>query len=299
MPVDQVNGAELYWERRGSGPRLLFCNASDAPLRVARPLLDSLASTFDLLAWDYRGLGGSAPPMGPYAMADLVADAVGLLKIAGWDACRVFGVSFGGMVALEFAVTNPERVERLALACTSAGGDGGSSYPLQELRGLPPGERAAALLRLADTRWDERWLESHPADRVLAELVTAGHDQQDQAAVAAYAAQLEARGGHDVWDRLDAITCPTLVGYGEYDGIAPAPNSVAIASRLGRADLRGYAGGHVFLFQDPAALPEFEAFLRAGLEHRLARHQHSMTRPRRMTRLGWQRTAGSFAGSAG
>ncbi len=72
-----------------------------------------------------------------------------------------------GMVAQEFAVTHPERVERLALACTSAGG-GGCSYPLQSLQELPPEERAAAQLRLADSRWDEHWLEVRPADRALA-----------------------------------------------------------------------------------------------------------------------------------
>ena len=197
-------------------------------------------------------------------MADLAADAVGLLQIAGWDICRVLGVSFGGMVAQEFAATNPERIERLALACTSAGGDGGSSYPLQKLQELPPQERAAAQLKLADSRWDERWLEAHPADRALAEgLTSAGHDQQDLAATAAYKAQLEARAGHDVWDRLDAISCPALVGYGKYDGIAPVQNSTAIASRLSGAELRGYEGGHLFLVQDPAALPEFQAFLQA------------------------------------
>ena len=197
-------------------------------------------------------------------MADLAADAVGLLQIAGWDICRVLGVSFGGMVAQEFAATNPERIERLALACTSAGGDGGSSYPLQKLQELPPQERAAAQLKLADSRWDERWLEAHPADHALAAgLTSAGHDQQDLAATAAYKAQLEARAGHDVWDRLDAISCPALVGYGKYDGIAPVQNSTAIASRLRGAELRGYEGGHLFLVQDPAALPEFQAFLQA------------------------------------
>jgi 3-oxoadipate enol-lactonase len=166
------------------------------------------------------------------------------------------------MVAQEFAVTRPERVERLALACTSAGGGGGSSYPVQKLQGLPPEERAAAGLKLADSRWDERWLEGHPADRALADRLTAAH-QQDPAAAPAYQGQLEARAGHDVWDRLDAITCPALVGYGNYDGIAPAKNSIAIASRIRGAELRGYEGGHLFLFQDPAALPEFEAFLQA------------------------------------
>jgi len=263
MPVDHVNGVELYWEHRGSGPRLLFCNGSGTTLQVVRPLLDLVAGSFDLLAWDYRGLGRSVPLTGPYTMADLAADAAGLLDTVGWDACRVLGVSFGGMVAQEFAVTYPGRVERLALACTSAGGGGGSSYPLQELQELPPQERAAAGLKLADSRWDERWLEAHPADRALAERLTAAQDQQDPVAAHAARAQLEARAGHDVWDRLNAITCPALVGYGNYDGTAPAQNSTAIASRIRGAELRGYEGGHLFLFQDPAALPEYEAFLQA------------------------------------
>jgi 3-oxoadipate enol-lactonase len=264
MPAGHVNGVELYWEQGGSGPRLLFCNGSGTTLQAIRPLLDLVAVKFDLLAWDYRGLGRSVPLASPYTMADLAADAVGLLEIVGWDTCRVLGVSFGGMVAQEFAVTNPERVERLALACTSAGGGGGSSYPLQELLELPPEERAAVQLKVTDSRWDERWLEAHPADRALAERLTAvGRNQDDPSAAAAYKAQLEARAGHDVWDRLGSITCPTLVGYGNFDGIAPVQNSTAIASRIRGSELRGYQGGHGFLIQDPAALPEFVAFLQA------------------------------------
>ena len=186
MPVDHVNRVDLYWEHRGSGPRLLFCNGSGTTLQVVRPVLDLLAGQFDLLAWDYRGLGRSVPLAGSYAIADLAADAAGLLALAGWDTCRVLGVSFGGMVAQEFAVTHPEQVERLALACTSAGGGGGSSYPLQKLQGLPAEERAAVGLKLADGRWDEHWLKAHPADRALAEgLTRAGQGQQDQAAAAA------------------------------------------------------------------------------------------------------------------
>jgi 3-oxoadipate enol-lactonase len=258
MPDSDVNGVELYWEHAGSGPRLLFCNGSGVTLEGVRPLLGFLAATFDLLTWDYRGFGHSAPVTRPYTMADMAADAICLLEIVGWSTCRVMGLSFGGMVALEFAVTNPARVERLALACTSAGGEGGSSYPLEKLLQLPPDEQAAARRKVVDSRWDDRWLDDHPPDRALAERLASS---QANAPQAAQEAQLQARAGHDVWDRLSAIACPTLVTYGNYDGIAPAQNSTAIASRIEAAEPRGYEGGHAFLFQDAAAMPSLVEFL--------------------------------------
>src|SRR5262249_7116967 len=185
-------------EQRGGGPRLLFCNGSGLTLQDIRPLLDPLTASFDLLAWDYRGFGRSAPVTHPYTMADVAADAAGLLEITRWESCRVVGASFGGMVAQEFGVTYPRRVERLALACTSAGGEGGSSYPLQKLLELPPGQQVAAELKVVDSRWDQRWLEAHPGDRAIAErLRAAAHDQQDPAAEAPIAAQRHARDGHD------------------------------------------------------------------------------------------------------
>ena len=73
--------------------------------------------------------------------------------------------------------------------------------------------------------------------------------------------QLQARSHHDVWDRLDRITCPTLVAGGRYDGIAPPANAEGIADRIPGADLRLYEGGHAFFAQDPAALPEVLDFL--------------------------------------
>jgi 3-oxoadipate enol-lactonase len=74
-------------------------------------------------------------------------------------------------------------------------------------------------------------------------------------------AQLAARSTHDVWDRLGAITAPTLVAAGRFDGVAPVENAEAIASRISGAELRIYEGGHVFFFQDPTALPEIIEFL--------------------------------------
>jgi 3-oxoadipate enol-lactonase len=195
MPISDVNGVELYWERAGSGARLLFCNGSGVTLDRARPLIDLLAAEFDLLAWDYRGLGRSAPLTSSYGMADVAADAIGLLDLAGWDTGRVLGLSFGGMVAQEVTVTNPGRVEGLALACTSPGGAGGSSHPLQTLQELPIEERVATGLKLADDRWDDHWFAAHPEDRGLAERLIAPPDEHDEAG---RRAQLEARASHEV-----------------------------------------------------------------------------------------------------
>jgi 3-oxoadipate enol-lactonase len=258
-----VNGLGLGWERRGAGAALLLCIGSGSTLEQMSLLFGALAAEFDVVGWDYRGFGVSDPSPGPYTMADLASDVAGLLDAAGWESCRVFGISFGGMVAQEFAVTYPERVERLALACTSAGGAGGSSYPLHELASVPDEERRPLELKLLDSRWSEGWLASHALDRAVAESLLARENERTPATQAAYLAQLDARRGHDAYDRLGAIDCPTMVAYGRYDALAPPANSAAIASRIPGAAVRGYEGGHAFLAQDPAALADVIQFLRS------------------------------------
>ncbi|HEX8804889.1 MAG TPA: alpha/beta fold hydrolase [Acidimicrobiales bacterium] len=257
MPTATVNGLAIHHERSGSGPPLLFLNGSGATLATSAPLLAPFAERFDVLAHDQRGLGRTGVPPGPYTMADYAADAAALLDHVGWDRCRVVGVSFGGMVAQELAVTHPGRVERLALLCTSAGGAGGASYPLHELADLPAEERAARGPTLLDTRFTPGWLATHPADRALAELmaarVTAPRTDEQRRGEAE---QLQARRHHDVTDRLGAIACPTLVACGRYDGIAPPANGEAIAGRIPGAELRVYEGGHAFFVQDRRAFPE-------------------------------------------
>lgn len=262
MPSAHVNGIDVYYERSGAGPRLLFLNGSGATLATTGMLVAPFAEAFDTVAYDQRGLGRTEAPPEPSSMADYAADGVALCDALGWDTFRVVGISFGGMVAQELAVTWPDRVERLALLCTSPGGAGGSSYPLHELASLPVDVRTAKGVELLDTRFTPEWLAEHPSDRALADFLAA-RELADKAPEQARGelAQLEARRHHDVWDRLGAVTAPTIVACGRYDGIAPPANGASIASRIPGAELHEYDGGHAFFVQDPGALPEIKAFL--------------------------------------
>ena len=261
MPNAELNGIDVYFERRGEGPPVLFLNGSGATLAGSGVLLDVFAARCDVLAHDQRGLGRTEIPPGPYTIADYAADAVALLDHVGWDTGRVVGMSFGGMVAQELAVTAPDRIERLALLCTSPGGSM-PSYPLHELATLPDAERSPKYLPLLDTRFTPAWLEAHESDRNLVAIMadrTTGEKAPE--VVRGERAQLDARRRHDVLDRLGAITCPTLVAAGRFDGIAPLTNSEAIADRIPDAELRVYEGGHAFVAQDRRAFPEILDFL--------------------------------------
>jgi 3-oxoadipate enol-lactonase len=265
VPIAAVNGIDLYYEREGTGRRLLFLNGSGATLESSSLLIRPFRGRFDVVAHDQRGLGRTSRPPAPYTMADYAADAAGLLDVVGWDSCGVIGVSFGGMVAQELAVTWPDRVERLVLACTSPGGPDTASYPLHELANLAPAERSAIAPRLLDDRFTPEWLAAHPSDQALVDMMAAraaGEKSDDERR--GELAQLEARAGLDVRDRLGVVHCPTLVAGGRYDGIAPPVNSAAIAAAIPGAELRMYEGGHTFFAQDGAALPELLDFIDAG-----------------------------------
>ena len=258
MPFADLLGIRLYYERGGdpAGPPLLFINGTGGDLRAEPSVMTwPIADGFDLLAYDQRGLGQSEVPEGPYSMSDYARDALSLVDHIGWDRFRVIGISFGGMVAQELALLAGDRVERLALCCTSSGGGGGASFPLHELEALDDDERVARQLELSDERFTREWQSRHPDIVELFRARRAAGDGPRR--------QLEARAGHNTFDRLSAINAPTLVCAGHRDGIAPLSNSEAIVGQIRSAELRVFDGGHLFFVQDATAWPTIVEFLRS------------------------------------
>jgi len=267
VPIFSRDDCDFAYEVLGAGPRVLFLNGSGATIDLVLPLVKMLAQEMTVAIHDQRGLGRSSIPNGPYTMVDYADDARAFVDHLGWDTCGVLGISFGGMVAQELAVTWPERVSRLLLACTSSGGPGGSSYPLHELFDLEEDERTRRMIPISDTRFTDEWLANRPQDRAYFNRSAVGKDSERSNSPGHCNGprqgawwQLMARKEHDVWDRLHRIDCPTLVMSGRYDGIAPPENGAAIAHQVPRSEQRLYDGGHHFFIQDPQALPDMKKF---------------------------------------
>lgn len=263
MPFAAIDGLDFWFERAGQGEPLLFISGTGGDLRNRPNQLDGpFPKAFDMLAYDQRGLGRSAKPDTAYSMAQYADDAAAMIESQGWASAHVVGVSFGGMVAQELALRHPQRVRRLVLACTSAGGAGGASFPFHEIEHLTGEDRARFLTPISDTRRNDAWAEQNPETYAKLIAAAAAEPHADEPGRAAGARrQLEARARHDTWERLARIAAPTLVAGGRYDGIAPPSTVERLAGRIPGAELAFFEGGHLFMIQDRSAAAAMIAFL--------------------------------------
>jgi len=269
MPFIAVRDLRMYCEMRGKGPRLLVISGTGGDLRRSPSIFEMpMVEHFEILAYDQRGLGQTSRPDIPYTLVDYADDANALLDAVGWNRCLVMGISFGGMVAQEFALRYPLRVERLVLASTSSGGAGGASYPLHELSHLKVDEYARRILYLSDTRRDAVWQAANPAqfqlllDQTL-EGLKVGVDEPGRQMGARR--QLEARVLHDTYERLSTLKIPVYICGGRYDGITTPSNLEAMQKQIPGARLELFEGGHLFFIQDPRAFDRIVAFLKGDL----------------------------------
>lgn len=269
MPIASTSEIDLYYEILGSNlestdagsAKVLFISGTGGDLRVHPNVFDGpLPRTHQVLSYDQRGLGQSGKPETDYQMADYAADAAALLEHLNWPAVPVVGVSFGGMVAQELALRFPDKVQSLALCCTSSGGAGGASFPLHELSELTPLERAERHLVAADLRRDATWQQQNPErwQKLLGLAMSSQRADRDEAGAAR---QLAARALHDTWDRLPQLDMPVCILAGRHDGIAPLANQQALLEQIVGARLHTFEGGHLFLAQDKAAYPALVEWL--------------------------------------
>jgi len=240
-----VDGITLrYGVRSGSArPALLLFNGIGANLEVVRPLVDAIPDR-EILIFDVPGIGGSELDLIPRRLPGLARLALAFLDTLGYhEPVDVAGVSWGGVLAQQFARTAGPRCRRLVLAATSAGA------------AMVPG-KPSVLWKMATPA---RYL-SPDAMKRLAPDIYGGRIRQRPSLVAQHASriivpslrgyiyQLFAALGWTSVLWLHKLKQPTLVMAGDDDPIVPVINARILAGLIPNSRLHIVSkGGHLFM----------------------------------------------------
>lgn len=255
----RISGQELRYVLLGpktASRILLVFNGIGASLDTAISFAERFRDT-RILTFDVPGVGGSPAPVLPYRMSWVTRLAARLLDNLGIAEVDVFGVSWGGGLAQQFAHDFPKRTRSLILAATSAGFV------------MVPGD-PRVLMKLATPKrytLPDYMLMIGPSlyggklradDRALREHASAMKPNSQRG----YLYQLMAGMGWTSWLWLPRIEVPVLVMMGEDDPIVPAVNGRMLVSRLPNARLEIMDCGHLFILTDPNETARLiEAFL--------------------------------------
>lgn len=112
--VAQVNGAQLHYEISGAGQPLVLIHGNTLDMRMWNDQLQAFSSQYQVIRYEMRGFGKSAPPGEEhYAPAD---DLQALLTYLGVQRAHILGLSLGGLVAIDFALAYPQMTGTLVAA---------------------------------------------------------------------------------------------------------------------------------------------------------------------------------------
>ena len=210
-------------------PVVVLSNSLGATRGMWDPQVPALAERYRVVSYDTRGHGESTAPAGPYTLDDLVDDVVALLDEVGAPRAHVAGLSLGGMTGMRLAAREPDRVDRLAVLCTSAQPD---PQPFLDRAAAVRAEGTAPLAPTVASRWvTPAFAAEHPELIARLEAMIAGSDDEG------YAACCEVVAAVDLREDLGRITAPTLVVSGAEDPALPPSHQQAIADGIRGAEL--------------------------------------------------------------
>ena len=242
-----MRDTQLFCEIVGDGPLLLALHGGlGLDHRYLRPWLDPLAESARVAFFDLRGHGRSQGRE-TLAHADhgtLCADTESLREQLGAEQVFVFGHSYGGFLALEYALRYPNRVAGLVLCATAAStAHIPAALELAPSRGVPDALSALRGALAQPARSDKEFADSWSA---VLPLYFHGNDPRRSAAM--FADTVFSSEGYnqaffkwlptyDVRDRLGGIDAPALVLSGADDWImSPRLAGDELAARLSRSD---------------------------------------------------------------
>lgn len=234
MFVTASDGVRLHVVEQGKGDAVLWLQGLNAPAAAWAVQLAHFSHSYRGIAPDARGVGTSDAPPGPYTTRQMADDAVKIFDALNVERAHVVGLSLGGAVAQELALSNPERVRSLALL---------SSFAAQDPRGRALLEAWREMYGIAPRgAWEKQayaWLFTAKFWRGESNMRAAFRFAQSQPPQTpqGFAGQVDAALAHDTRDRLSAVKTPTIVVHGALDQLSPLSNGEELARLIPGAEL--------------------------------------------------------------
>jgi poly(3-hydroxyalkanoate) depolymerase len=229
-----------------SVPPLLLFNGIGASVELVQPFFDALDGR-EAIVFDVPGVGGSPTPALPYRPRTLATLSAHLLDQLGHGEVDVLGVSWGGVLAQQFAFQHAARCRRMVLAATAPG------------HLMVPG-KPSVLMKMATPR---RYRDPGFMERVAGDIYGGVMRQSPEVARrhlrhvrwssdAGYYMQLAAVVGWTSLPWLPLLDQPALVMSGADDPLVPAVNGRILAALIPKARLVTIDDGHLFLITSAA-----------------------------------------------
>jgi len=256
-----INGNELEVEVFG---------ADDAPVLIAhhgapglgsraepRATFAPFADMFRVIVFDARGSGESEGKP-PFTHEQWVSDVDALRAWAGVEQFVMAGGSYGGFIAMEYAIRHPSRLRALILRDTSADHENEKAARRNALASTRVTVDVEKLDRINEGRVRDNddladcWREilplyDHVYDPASVEAKAAATPYRYETHNFAFSVNMPA---YDIKAKLPGITCPTLVTVGRHDWITPVAASETIASLI--------PGARLVVFENSGHSPQIE-----------------------------------------
>jgi pimeloyl-ACP methyl ester carboxylesterase len=237
LPKIKCNDINICYEVQGKGVPLAMIMGLSANMDWWDPrLIEQISKKYKTVTFDNRGAGRTDAPRIDYSIKMFADDTARLLDSLKIQKAHILGISMGGMIAQEFALAYPQRVEKLVLCSTNFGAT----------RSVPPGPKIMNILMggAAGTAEDivkntipllftEDFIKGNPGyiKQVTEQLMRAPITPD------AFTRQVKAIMAWDTYARLPKIKAPTLVMHGKKDILVPPENAKILADRIPGAKL--------------------------------------------------------------
>ena len=250
MTHTAVGDIEIYWESHGKGKPLLLISGVSGGTWTWEESIGAWSPHFRVIVFDNMGAGRSSMPDRPYEIAEMADYAAAVLDAAEEERAFVVGLSMGGMIAQELALSHPRRISGLVLGCTHCGGS----------ERIPPAQEVIQGFANNEGLSPEEIIDKNLTLLVTPAFLNKGSDslrryrerQLNAPLQPDYALQrqLEAIRSFDACDRLGGIRTPTLILTTDCDRLVPAENGRMLAERITGAKLKPFTNaGHLIYLE--------------------------------------------------